>query len=71
MTSKNFGNAFDEAVAALHADAKALGVPMSQICEEAGVSRATPNRYLKLRPTTVDTVSRLQAVVDKHRAPVE
>jgi hypothetical protein len=71
MTSKSFGASFDEAVAALHADAKALGIPMSQICTEAGVSRATPHRYLKVRPTTVDTVDRLQAAVDKHRAPAE
>ncbi|MDP3328759.1 hypothetical protein [Parvibaculum sp.] len=71
MTSKSFGIAFDDAIAALHADAKALGVSISQICEEAGVSRATPHRYLKVRPTTVDTVERLQAAVDKHRAPAE
>lgn len=72
MATENFGDAFKKAVTALHDDAEKLGIPMTRICEGAGVSRATPYRYMNDGlPTTIETVVKLQDEIERRRAASE
>lgn len=63
MLSRNFNASFRDAIEKLHSDAAQHGIAMSEICEFAGVSRATPHRYLKKLPATIQTVSRMQTAL--------
>jgi hypothetical protein len=61
MKTHYFGAVFAAAVDKLHADADAAGISMSAICDDAEVSRATPNRYRRIEaPNTVITLERMQ-----------
>lgn len=68
MEQKNFGDAFIEAVDGIIRDAKEIGVPMSEICSDASVSRATPSRWKRNQPSTIETVVKLQGAVAARRA---
>lgn len=60
---KDFKQQFYDAMDKLEADAKAAGLNFTQICKETGISRATPDRWKKHLPKTVELVTRMQQVV--------
>lgn len=64
----NFEQAFQEALDKLEADAKEVGLTLTSICRDTGVSRATPDRWRKEPPKTVEILTRMQGVVDARRA---
>lgn len=69
MTSpRNFTDEFNERIKQIEADAKACGLNWTSICEEAGLSRATPDRWKRRPPKTIEIISKMQEVVAKHKA---
>ena len=60
-------------IAALEARAKALGIPMCDICREAGVAPSTVSRWKAETPVgmTFKTLGRLQAAISKFEARAE
>jgi hypothetical protein len=64
----NFVNTFHEALDQLEVDAKDVGLTLTSICRDTGVSRATPDRWRKKVPNTVKILSDMQKVVDERRA---
>jgi predicted transcriptional regulator len=57
-------------IAGLEARAKALGVPMYEVCRRAGVAASTPSRWKGANPVgmTFSTLSKLQAALDEMEA---
>ncbi len=64
----NFEQDFFAALDKLEVDAKAVGLNLTSICKETGVSRATPGRWRREVPMTVQLLKQMQAVVAKKEA---
>lgn len=64
----NFEQEFFAALDKLEVDAKAVGLNLTAICKETGVSRATPSRWRREVPMTVQLLKQMQAVVVKKAA---
>jgi len=65
----DFSTVFRQAVDAIHAEARDLGIPMYEVAEAAGVARATPRRYRSTRlPATIRNVVKLQREIAKRRS---
>lgn len=67
MPQPPFGKVFDERLRAIEADATACGLNWTDICREAGVSRATPDRWKKHRPNTVLLIEKVEKVIERHK----
>lgn len=65
MAVQYFNQNFHEAMDAIEADAKASGIDMTHLCEETGISRATPSRWKRRVPKTIELVTRLQKALEK------
>lgn len=63
MTTENFEQDFQAALNKLEEDAKAVGMTLTSICRATGVSRATPDRWRKTPPKTVELLRQMQEVV--------
>ena len=59
----NFEKDFFAALDQLEVDAKAVGLNLTSICKETGVSRATPGRWRREVPMTVQLLRQMQDVV--------
>jgi len=70
MTAKTetFTDAFLERIRAIETDARAVGLNFTSICKEAGVSRATPDRWRKSTPKTIEIVTKMEEIVSRHKA---
>lgn len=64
---KDISAQFKEAVSKLETDAKKVGLTITSICRETGVSRATPDRWKREVPTTVQLLARMQDVVERKK----
>ncbi len=65
----DFGATFRRAIEEIHAGARELKSPMCEVCEAAGVARATPRRYRSARlPATIQNIVKLQREIAKRRA---
>lgn len=64
---KDISAQFKEAVSKLETDAKKVGLTITSICRETGVSRATPDRWKREAPTTVQLLARMQDVVERKK----
>ena len=64
----NFEKDFFAALDKLEVDAKAVGLNLTSICKETGVSRATPGRWRREVPMTVQLLRQMQDVVIKATA---
>lgn len=71
MSTKNFVQVFHGALDQLEADAKQQGLTLTSICRDTGVSRATPDRWRKEVPKTVELLGRMQEVVEAKRVQNE
>lgn len=56
---------FQARVRALSDRARKVGSNLTQLCKEAQVSRATPDRWLIETPKTIELFDRLEALVAK------
>lgn len=66
-----FKDAFRRKLEKIEADAREAGINYTVICREAGVSRATPDRWKRKTPKTIDLMDRMQEIVDRHRAAAQ
>lgn len=57
----DFAAQFNARLDRIEADAGKAGIPMKDVCAAAGVSRATPSRWRRQTPETVQVVDRLEA----------
>jgi len=63
-----FEDVFRQRVAKIESDARAVGLNFTSICKEAGISRATPDRWKRATPNTVSIVTRMEEIVARKRA---
>lgn len=61
--AENFVQVFNKAVDQLETDAKRVGLTLTSICRQTGVSRATPDRWRKEVPKTVQLLGQMQDIV--------
>lgn len=66
-----FAKVFQEAVDKLERDAHDVGLNLTSICRETKTSRATPDRWRRSPPKTVQLLDEMQTIVEKKRAAVE
>lgn len=67
MPKRTYVDEFKERVAKIESDAVAVGLNLTVICKEAGISRATPDRWRKKTPKTVLLIKKLEGIIEKHR----
>ena len=65
MTTQTFEAVFCSRVAKIEADARAVGLNFTTICKEAGISRATPDRWKRGTPRTIEIVDQMEKIVAK------
>lgn len=70
-TGATYEDEFRERIKKIETDANAVGINFTTICREAGISRATPDRWKRNTPKTVLIVTTMEAIVAKHRAERE
>jgi len=63
-----FTDTFKRRIADIEARAKAAGLNFTSICKEAGISRATPDRWKKSTPKTIAIVTRMEEIVAQREA---
>lgn len=63
----NFVNVFHQTIDTLEAEAKSAGLTLTSICRDLGVSRATPDRWRKKVPKTIELMTAMQKLVDDKR----
>lgn len=68
MSDQTFGDVFRARLSQIDKDAQAVGINMTVVCKEAGVSRATPDRWRRNLPKTVEIIEKMEGVVTKHGA---
>lgn len=66
--STNIKKQFEEALDRLEKEAAAIGLSLTSICRATGVSRATPDRWRKETPMTIEILASMQKVVADKRA---
>lgn len=67
MNTKTFTEDFKARIASIEAEAKAMGLNWTSICKEAGLSRATPDRWKKKTPKTVQVVTQMEEILKRHK----
>ena len=68
MTQQNFTDEFRSRIGKIETDARACGLNWTSICKEAGLSRATPDRWRKKTPKTIEVVTKMEEIVARHKA---
>lgn len=68
VAATNFSDVFNNRLKAIEAEARAVGLNYTSICKEAGISRATPDRWKKSTPKTVSIVAKMEAIIARHKA---
>ena len=63
-----FTDAFRERIEKIETEAKACNLNFTSICKEAGISRATPDRWKRSTPKTISIVTRMEEIVARHKA---
>lgn len=71
MVDQNFVQVFNDRVDQLEARAKRVGLTLTSICRETGVSRATPDRWRKQTPKTVQLLAEMEDIVSAKEAEVQ
>ena len=65
-----FTDVFKARIDKMETDARLAGLNLTTICKEAGISRATPDRWKKRPPKTVEIVTQMEAIVAQHVAGI-
>lgn len=66
--SATFTDEFKNRIEVIESDARAVGLNFTSICKEAGISRATPDRWKRKTPKTVEIVTQMEAIVARQKA---
>jgi hypothetical protein len=61
-----FGDVFRARINKIDRDAQAAGINMTVVCKEAGISRATPDRWRRDLPKTIKIIDTMEKVVALH-----
>lgn len=67
-TEQTFTELFRQRVEKIEADAKEVGLNFTSICKEAGISRATPDRWKRSTPKTVKLIQKIEDIIAARRA---
>lgn len=65
---QRFDAVFKQTLADLEARARAVGMTWNSLCKEAGIARATPDRWRANSPKTVELVTKMQTIVAEAEA---
>lgn len=65
---KTFVDEFQDRVRRIEEDGHALGLNFTHICLRAGISRATPDRWKRSTPKTIELIAKMESIVQKERA---
>lgn len=74
MTPPNqptFDEVFKKRIVQLERDARDVGLNLTSVCKLAGISRATPDRWKRKAPATIEIVTRMDAIIAEHRESLE
>lgn len=72
VARQKFGQFFQDRLKQIEQDAQACGINMSVVCREAGVGRATPDRWKRGElPKTVRVIEAMEAVIEKRKKAME
>jgi len=71
MNIKPFGEVFLERIDRIEAEAKKVGLNLTAICREAGISRATPDRWRAKPPKTIEIIELMEKIVKDRRAELD
>jgi len=66
--TQTFTDVFRERIAKIEADAKAKGLNWTTICQKAGMSRSTPDRWKRRPPKTISVITEVERIVAEHPA---
>jgi hypothetical protein len=64
----SFADVFKARMEKLEKDAKAVGLNLTSICKKADISRATPDRWKRTTPKTIEIVDKMEQVVAERHA---
>lgn len=67
-TQQKFTDVFRQRIEKIEADAKAVGLNFTSICKEAGISRATPDRWKRSTPKTIKLIQAIEDLIEARRA---
>ncbi|HEX7906736.1 MAG TPA: hypothetical protein VF534_01405 [Paraburkholderia sp.] len=70
MSSKPFGEVFRERVDRIEEEAKKVGLNFTSICEIGGISRATPDRWRREMPKTIQLVEQMEQIIADRKAEI-
>lgn len=62
---------FKDALERLEKDAKDVGMTITSICRETGVSRATPDRWRRHPPKSIELLTKMQSIVEARRQQMQ
>jgi hypothetical protein len=62
-----FGELFLSRLEELESEAKECGLNITAICKEAGISRASPDRWRKELPKTIHLIEKMESIVAKRQ----
>ncbi len=65
VSDGEFYQQFISRLNAIEARAKAAGITMTYICADCGISRATPERWRKAVPRTIEILDQMDECVQK------
>ena len=63
-----FTDEFKKRIEKIETEAKSVGLNFTSICKEAGISRATPDRWKKSTPKTIAIITQIEGIVAAHKA---
>jgi hypothetical protein len=69
-TEQTFTEVFRQRVEKIEADAKEVGLNFTSICKEAGISRATPDRWKRSTPKTVKLIQMIEDIIEARKAEI-
>lgn len=68
MSKPTFGEVFQARIDQIVKDAQAAGTNLTVVCKGAGISRATPDRWRRKLPKTIEIIDKMEKVVAEHSA---
>lgn len=63
---KDFEQVFKDAMAEIRHEAQLAEMSMADVCRDAGVARASPDRW-KVAPKTIKAVAKMQRAINKRK----
>lgn len=67
MADKKFSDVFRDALDKIETDARKVDLNLTQLCKMTGISRATPDRWRKKMPKTIELIDEMQDIIVAER----